>query len=109
MYRRCYLIAVDPNEDCLQQIELQNNTAIVIGRAPKYEIRDEEVSRQQLRVRANMRGQRISIEMIGTNPAALRGNELTPHMVYTANHGDIIDIIANKYKYRVHFEDVEDE
>lgn len=106
MSRRCFLVAIDPTEDRIGRIELIDHTSITIGRSPQYGIRDEEISRQQMRLWANMRKRRVSFEMKGTNPPALNGVELKPNQTYIASAGDIIEIVSNRCKYRVEFVDV---
>jgi bifunctional polynucleotide phosphatase/kinase len=39
-----------------------------------------------------------------TNPSALNGFALESHQVYTAQHGDVLELLHNNYKYRIEFD-----
>jgi bifunctional polynucleotide phosphatase/kinase len=38
------------------------------------------------------------------NPTALNGFALDSHKVYTGQHGDVLELLHNNYKYRIEFE-----
>lgn len=90
-------------------IEIDSDEIITVGRSPLTGLRDDLVSRQHLKLKADFNQKRLNFEVIGTNPSTLNGEQLEHNKSYTAKHGDIIEMIEYKYPYKVHFDDVDDD
>lgn len=86
-------------------IELNDTSPIYIGRTPLTCIQDTLVSKQHLHISPDFQTKSLSIEVLGINKSALNGTVLEKKQHYTAQHGDIIDIIPSKYQYEINFFD----
>lgn len=104
--KQCFLksIASDEPHGSLPNIEISASDFVYVGRSPVTELRDEAVSRQQLKIIADFNQKRIVFEVVGANPSIMNNAELDKNTEYQAKHGDVIEVIAGKYPYRVHFE-----
>lgn len=99
--KRCFLKSVDQT---YPNIELNANDFVFVGRSPECALRDEQVSRKQLKLKADFSRNRIVFEVMGANPSVLNNAELEPNKEYLAKHGDIIEMVPSKYPYKVCFE-----
>lgn len=93
---------VNPN------IEISGNDFITIGRSPQFGLRDELVSRNQIRAKVDFTQKRLVFEVLGPNPASLNYTQLEREREYRAKHGDIIEMVSNKHPYKVLFEHVDE-
>lgn len=103
--KKCFLKS---NDDVHPNIEILDET-ITVGRSPLTGLRDDSVSRQHLKLKADFDRKRLNFEVIGINPSTLNGEQLELNKSYTAKHGDVIEMVESKYPYKVHFENVDDD
>lgn len=104
---RCFLENVNNNKR-IESIELDSNCPVIIGRQPMYKIRNEFVSRSQLKVTFDMRKPYIRIETLGANPSTLNGVQMKRCEEYSAADGDIIGMPPeNDPTYKVRFVSVD--
>lgn len=103
--KRCFLKSV---EETYPNIEVSANDFVFVGRSPESALRDEQVSRKQLKLKADFNRNRIVFEVVGANPSMLNNAELEKNKEYMAKHGDIIEMVPSKYPYKVCFENPEE-
>lgn len=101
---KCFLKSIDNETPQLPDIEISASDFVYVGRSPECELRDEMVSRKQLKVKADFTRKCIVFEVIGSNPSVLNQEELNKNEEREAKHGDVIEVIAGKYPYMVHFQ-----
>lgn len=102
---KCFLKSVNKTHP---HIEISANDFVFVGRLPVYELADDKISRKQLKMKADFNRTRIDFELVGVNASILNGVEMEHKREYTAQHGDIIEILPQKYPYRVHFDIVDE-
>lgn len=102
--KRCFLKSV---EETYPNIEVSANDFVFVGRSPECALRDELISRKQLKLKADFNRNRLIFEVIGANPSVLNNAELERNKEYLAKHGDIIEMVPSKYPYKVCFENLD--
>lgn len=101
-YKKCFLKSMDSN---LLDIEITDETPYFIGRTPKTGITDLCCSRQQLKLLTNFEKNIITIELCGTNFSGLNDSLIDEqNKKYEAHHGDIIEILHGRYRYKIEFD-----
>lgn len=107
--KKCVLKNIEDEEQLIYpHIEISDTDFVFVGRSPQYKLRDETVSRKQLKAKADFNRKCIVFEVLGANPSTLNEVECEKNKEYRAKHGDIIQLIPDKFPYKVHFENVDD-
>ena len=97
---KCLLKSV---HDIHPDIEITSSEPIFIGRTTETRIEDTLVSKKQINLRANFESQKVTLKVIGVNASGMNGEALEKNRTYTAQEGDIVEVLHRKYPYRVCF------
>lgn len=84
-------------------VKIAANETVYIGRTPETGIRDVFVSKQHLKLRAKVEKKVLLVELLGVNPSLLNEEPMERHKEYQVIDGDTIEVIAEKYQYKVLF------
>ncbi|GAB0095715.1 Polynucleotide kinase 3 phosphatase [Sergentomyia squamirostris] len=74
-----------------------------VGRSPETEIQDEFCSRKQVMLKVDFDKRTLEIQSLGVNSSILNGQAMEKMKNYPAVHGDILEIVAGKYAYKILF------
>uniref|UniRef100_A0A1B0D571 PNK FHA domain-containing protein n=2 Tax=Phlebotomus papatasi TaxID=29031 RepID=A0A1B0D571_PHLPP len=97
--RECLLQSVDRQ---LRDVKISEEISF-IGRSPDTEIQDEFCSRKQVMVKADFSSRTVELEAQGINPSALNGKIMEKKKPYRAIHGDVLEVVAGKFPYKILF------
>lgn len=104
MIKRCFLKPIQNVDDKYPIIEINGEEKQFIGRSRETNISDSFCSRRQVCVKANIEEEYLLVKGEGTNPSALNGFQLEPGRPYEAIHGDILEVVSNRFMYEVVFD-----
>lgn len=101
--KKCWLKNI---EGSYPNIEIGTQKWTIVGRCQETGLADVLVSKQHLRLCANLGKSTVAVELLGVNPSTLNDSVLEKDKEYSAKDGDIIEIIPKKYAYKVSFETI---
>ncbi|GAB6025743.1 hypothetical protein CHUAL_011726 [Chamberlinius hualienensis] len=100
MPKEMYLCRQDGSH---KAIFLPDGVEIIIGRGPLTEIKDQKLSRNQLKLKANYSENEIIVEQLGPNPSTVDGKALVQNRTRRISDGSHLCLLYNKYVYNVRF------
>lgn len=84
-------------------IEITTNEPFFLGRSRESCIQDTLVSRNHINLFADFEKNCVTFKVLGVNASSLNGNILEMNKEYTAADGDVIEVLPEKYPYKVCF------
>lgn len=101
---KCTLKSLDRSSD---NIELNSILVkVVLGRGPLTNINDKRCSRSQVLIELDPHTECVKLKQLGSNHSGLNGSALVMNQEKLLQHGDIIEVLHNSYKYKVEFDGI---
>ena len=99
--RKCFLYCLKKSHE---PIILPHNKSIIVGRNKISGIKDSTLSKNQIKLTANMDLCTVELVPLGINPTGVNGFSVCRNKQYTLRHRDIIELLINKYFYEIKFD-----
>lgn len=104
--RKCFLQCTQKSH---KPINLPHNKPIVIGRSEITGIKNPSLSRNQLKLVADVKSSSVVAIPLGVNPSGVNGFSLKQHKEYTLKHKDRLELLLDQYIYEIVFDPAPDE
>ncbi|KAF2356691.1 Polynucleotide 3'-phosphatase [Trinorchestia longiramus] len=99
---RCVLRSLDPESHC--DFTVWDCNPVKIGRSRDTRIKDKRCSKEQVEITCDLHALKCIVTQLGRNSSALNGNILQQRLPLVAEHGDILEVLAGSYKYKIEFD-----
>ncbi|XP_012253924.2 uncharacterized protein F21D5.5 isoform X1 [Athalia rosae] len=96
----CYICSED---ESLPSIYLPNETTTFVGRSVASQITDIKCSKQQVLLYASYAEHQVFVKQVGSQASGFNGFKTRKNVKFVAKHGDCIEMLYNKYRYRIEF------
>ena len=90
--------------DEFNDIIIWNCEPYFLGRSKETRIKDKLCSKQQLEIKADFGLKECTVQKLGANCSSVSSVPLSKGTCVTAKHGDVIEVLTGKYKYRIEFD-----
>ncbi|XP_046472351.1 uncharacterized protein F21D5.5 isoform X1 [Neodiprion pinetum] len=102
----CYIFSDDKS---LPPIYLADETPTFVGRSVATQITDVKCSKQQVWLYASYADYKVFVKQVGSHSSGFNGFKTQKNVKFIAKHGDCLEMLYNKYKYRIEFNPPPDE
>uniref|UniRef100_A0A182QB07 PNK FHA domain-containing protein n=1 Tax=Anopheles farauti TaxID=69004 RepID=A0A182QB07_9DIPT len=97
--KECFLQPISHNHPPIRI----NTEQTIVGRSPETLIQDQNCSRKQVCLKANLKDGYVLVKTLGLNSSVLSGKEMQRNVGYEAVEGDTIELLPGLYKYVLKF------
>ncbi|XP_066143065.1 uncharacterized protein F21D5.5 [Euwallacea fornicatus] len=85
-------------------LEIPHLTSVILGRNRQTEVKDLNVSREQLLCTSNVEEYKVILKSVGKARSGCNGLALTENRIYTIGHKDVIELRLGDHRFEVNFE-----